>query len=392
MLQFWIRACRSKLLLTAVFAAAFLPFATPQDSPSEANIAQSQEMKALLTKAIQKQHLAGLDAIVVRAESVVGVAVTGVRKQGSRAPISPDDLFHLGSNTKAITATMIARLIEADKLSFATTPLEVFPELTNTIHPDFKRVTIEQLLSHHAGVPAYTQVDGMDFKALPQFRGNGSQQRTQFSTWVLEHAPANKPGTKGLYSNADICIAAAMAERVTGSSWEELVESLVLEPLGMHAIYAYPLTIDKNQPWGHVEKNKKDLKAVDPAEAWNVPPYLLPAGGMAMSPRDYGRFLQMNLKALRGTKTNFLSVATVKHLHASPMQDEYALGWGTFQFNGVTSSTHAGSGGSFYTLVTLQPGRDVAVAVLANSAGQRTVDASDRVLNAFLATYSLVKP
>ena len=62
---------------------------------------------------------------------------------------------------------MVARLIEAGKLSFATTPLDVFPELKDTIHPDFRRITIEQLLSHHAGIPAYTKIDGTEFKALP---------------------------------------------------------------------------------------------------------------------------------------------------------------------------------------------------------------------------------
>ncbi len=356
MLAIIVRARCGKFLRIATFAAAFLPSALSQGLPSGVNAAQLQEMKALLAKQVQEQHLAGMGAIVVRAESVVGVAVAGVRKQGKSTRIGPDDLFHLGSNTKAITATMIARLIEAGELSFATTPLDVFPELRDTIHPDFRRVSIEQLLSHHAGIPAYTKIDGTEFKALPQLSGNGSKQRARFASWVLQHAPANSPGTKGLYSNAGVCIAAAIAERITGSSWEKLVTSQVLEPLGMHAIYGYPLTVNKNQPWGHLEE-RKELKAVDLDEAWNVPPYLLPAGGMAMSLSDYGRFLQMNLKALRGRETKFLSAATVRRLHTSPMQDEYALGWGTFQIDGVRSSTHAGSGGSFYALVTLQPGR-----------------------------------
>ncbi len=384
-----VRACCRKVLTIAVFAGAFLPPVPSQDLQSGVDAVQPREMKALLAKHVKDQHLAGMGAIVIRAESVVGIAVAGVKKRGEGTRISPDDIFHLGSNTKAITTTMIARLIEAGKLSFATTPLDVFPELRDTIHPDFRRITIEQLLSHHAGIPAYTKIDGTEFKALPQLPGNGSEQRARFATWVLQHAPANSPGTKGLYSNAGVSIAAAMAERITGSSWEKLVTSEVLEPLGMHAIYGYPLTANRNEPWGHVEE-QKELKAVDLDEAWQVPPYLLPAGGMAMSLSDYGRFLQMNLNALRGTETRFLSVATVRRLHSSTLGDEYALGWGTFQINGVRSSTHAGSGGSFYALVTLQPGRDVGVAVFANSAGKRTGDASDIVINALLARYALV--
>ena len=127
-------------------------------------------------------------------------------------------------------------------------------------------------------------------------------------------------------------------------------------------------------------ETKKGLKAVAQDEAWQVPPYLRPAGDISMSLGDYARFLQMNLQALTGTDSKFLSVATVTRLHASPMQDEYALGWGTFQIDGVRSSTHAASGGSFYAIVTLQPDRDEGVAVVANSAGERTADACDNAL------------
>ena len=51
------------------------------------------------------------------------------------------------------------------------------------------------------------------------------------------------------------------------------------------------LTADRNQPWGHVEK-KKDVQAVDLDEAWQVPTYLLPAGGLAMSASDTAGFCE----------------------------------------------------------------------------------------------------
>jgi CubicO group peptidase (beta-lactamase class C family) len=64
-------------------------------------------------------------------------------------------LFHLGSKTNAITATMIARLVEAGKLSWTTTAAETFPDLSKTMDPAFRHITIEQLLSYHAGVTAF---------------------------------------------------------------------------------------------------------------------------------------------------------------------------------------------------------------------------------------------
>jgi CubicO group peptidase (beta-lactamase class C family) len=202
----------------------------------------------------------------------------------------------------------------------------------------------------------------------------------------IRHTPAITPGTKGLYSNAGYAIATAMAERRTGASWEELVTSQVLEPLGMHAVFGFPLSADPNQPWGHVE-TKEGFTAV-PGGAVQLPPYMLPSGGMAMTLGDYGRFLQMNLKGLRGEDTAFLSAKMIRRLHTSPMQDEYALGWGATQIDGVLSSTHAGSAGSFYAIVALQPSRDEGVAVVLNSGGERSSEAANAVLDALLRRYA----
>jgi D-alanyl-D-alanine carboxypeptidase len=290
-------------------------------------------------------------------------------------------MWHLGSNTKAITATMIARLVESGKLSWTATPLEVFPELNETIHPAFRHITVEQLLSHHGGIPSFSKSE-----AWPKLSGSVVEQRSKFASWVLRHAPEIMPGTKGLYSNGGFVVAAAMAERRTGSSWEDLVTSQVFEPLGMHAIFGFPLSADTTQPWGHVE-TKNGFKAVS-GGAVQLPSYLLPAGGTAMALGDYGRFLQMNLKGLRGEDDGFLSAKTIQRLHSSTMQDEYALGWGKSQIDGVPSSTHAGSAGSFYALVALQPSRDEGVAVVLNSGGERSSEAADSLLGTLLTKYA----
>ena len=206
----------------------------------------------------------------------------------------------------------------------------------------------------------------------------------RFTAWVLQHKPAIAPGTKGLYSNGGYTIAAAMAERVTGSAWEDLVSLQVLDPLGIHAVYAWPAEADRSQTWGHTE-TKNGLKAQDPSKRdEQFPAFLLPAGGMAMSMSDYGRFLQEHLRGLQGKEGQFLSVETVHKLHSSAIKDKYAMGWGISPVNGVISSSHTGSAGSFYVVVVLQPDRDVAVAVVANSDGKRSQASVTRVLKALL--------
>ena len=359
-----------------------------QAAQQELQPAPSSNIAKILEHTIKEHHLVGMAAVVIRADSIAGTGSAGVRRAGHSTPINIHDLFHLGSNTKAITATMIARLIEAGKLSWTTTPLDVFPEMKDSIHPSFKTITLEQLFSHYAGIPPYTDTDSKEFKDLPKLRGSGAEQRLKFAEWVLEHEPAVAPGTKAAYSNAGYAIAAAMAERVTGSTWEALIVSQVLNPLGIHAIFEWPAASDKNQPWGHVD-TKKDFRPQNPADKdEQVPPFLLPAGGIAMSLDDYGIFLQEHLRGLEGKPGKLLSVETIKRMHTAPMHDNFALGWGVQQVNDVPSSVHSGSDGTFYAVVAIQPTRDTAIAVVANSGGDRSGTGSSAALKALLAQYA----
>jgi len=107
-----------------------------------------------------------------------------------------------------------------------------------------------------------------------------------------------------------------------------------------------------------------------------------------MSMGDYGKFLQEHLKGLEGKPGKLLSAETIKRLHTSPLQDKFALGWGVQQVNGMPSSVHTGSAGTFYAVVAVQPGRDTAVAVVANSDGDRSGTGCAAALRQLLAQYA----
>lgn len=117
-----------------------------QSLHSESTLSGSEEIKHLLDMQRQSQHLVGIAAVVIRSDTIVGVAASGVKRQGENIPLDSADMWHLGSNTKAITATMIARLVESGQLSWTVAPLEIFPELKQTMHPAYRKVTLEQLL------------------------------------------------------------------------------------------------------------------------------------------------------------------------------------------------------------------------------------------------------
>jgi CubicO group peptidase (beta-lactamase class C family) len=111
---------------------------------------------------------------------------------------------------------------------------------------------------------------------------------------------------------------------------------------------------------------------------------------MAVTLGDYARFLQMNLSGLEGKGGKFLPAKTIQRLHSSTMHDEYALGWGLTEIDGVVSSTHAGSAGSFYALAALQPSRDEGTAIVLNSGGDRSSGAADELSEVLLRRYASV--
>jgi CubicO group peptidase (beta-lactamase class C family) len=90
----------------------------------------------------------------VTSQGLRSLGVTGVRKAGADVAVAADDLWHLGSDTKAMTAVVIAKLVEQGKLTWDTTIEAVLPKPVANARPEFGGVTLLQLLSHRAGLAA----------------------------------------------------------------------------------------------------------------------------------------------------------------------------------------------------------------------------------------------
>jgi CubicO group peptidase (beta-lactamase class C family) len=110
--------------------------------------------------------------VATRGDAMLELVVVGVRRSGAPDLVTPADRFHIGSDAKAMTATMLATLVEKGKLGWDTTPSAVFPEAKDRILPDYRDVTLTDLLAHRAGLPAYDDSDGPEFRQLTSFSGN----------------------------------------------------------------------------------------------------------------------------------------------------------------------------------------------------------------------------
>ena len=180
---------------------------------------------------------------------------------------------------------------------------------------------------------------------------------------MLQQPPAVAPGTTALYSNAGYAIAGAMLERKAGQAYEALLNTMVLQPLEITPTFGWPAASGAAQPVGHELVGTSWVPSDPDAAANQFPTAFTPAGNVSLNIGDYAKFVQSHMRGLRGL-TGYLSPQTYTYLHTS--QGDYALGWLVKTLNGVLTSSHDGSAGTFYALVAIQPSRDRAVVVLCN--------------------------
>src|SRR5215472_6439118 len=135
----------------AVFVAGTDVAAGRAEPPS---VRRTTGLAPLLQPYLAKFALPALAAAVIVKGRVAAAGVAGVRRSGTRIPVALDDRFHIGSDTKAMTALLAAMLVEGGKLGWTSTVAESFPELSGTMDAAVKPVTLEQLLSHTSGIPS----------------------------------------------------------------------------------------------------------------------------------------------------------------------------------------------------------------------------------------------
>src|SRR6266481_2871157 len=130
----------------------------------------------------------GMVAAVLRGERIIAQGVAGVRKRGTAERITLNDRFHLGSCTKAMTATLVAMLVEEGKLNWTTTLGELFADTVKPMHPAWEKVTLRQVLAHRASLPnepgGVAQVFGLlrELMRPPRARlGTVPQQRLEIA-------------------------------------------------------------------------------------------------------------------------------------------------------------------------------------------------------------------
>ena len=244
---------RGMLLLLAYSLSAVVAGAAAEAEAETIPKAPVSDTITELLETIRVRHgFPALAAAVVVDGEIVATNAVGIRKQGGPETVTVRDRFHIGSVTKSMTATLAAMLVEQGKISWTTTLGESFSGSGDPIHPEYGEVTLEQLLAHRGGAPASPPMD-LWMKAW-EGKGAPQEQRREFVRGLLARKPEATPGTRKIYSNQGYAIAGVRLEKAAGKAWEDLMRTMLFEPLEMRSAGfgapATPHAVD--QPWGHI--------------------------------------------------------------------------------------------------------------------------------------------
>ena len=355
-------------------------------SPSQAAVARTQPVTRLddVLEPLRAKHgLPALAGAVVSKGQIVGAAAVGARLLNSDKKVTVNDRFHLGSDTKAMTATLAGMAVEAGKLRWDATIGDALGAKVPGIEPRLAAVTLEQLLSHSGGIPSDTDEILNLYFSPDAFKYDLPTQRLRILNAWKNHAPATKPGAEFHYANLGYVIAGAMIETAFGVSWEELIDNRIFTPLRLSTAGLGPqaTTGKYDAPIGYQIGDDGAVTPMPWGPAADVPPGVGPAGAAHMSVIDFATWAGWNAGGGRRGPA-LVKPETLDRLHrahvntgklpnprpGTPDEGDYALGWGLAKFDWTRSPvlTHNGSNGMNFAKILVDRDRDLGVVVLTN--------------------------
>ena len=334
---------------------------------------------SLARAALESFRVPGAAVAIVRDGEVVHASGYGVRDRASGAPVTPTTAMPIGSSTKAFTSLLVGMLVEEGLLAWNEPVRTWLPDFR--LHNDYAtdEATPVDLLTHRTGLPRHDLVwYGSEFS------------RSEIYHRLRHLEPSAAFRTTFQYNNLMYLTAGYLAGRVTDSSWEALVRSRILEPLGMDRT-----TLDlqglRDAPEAAVGYREEDGGGVDesgrPGELvamdYRELDAMGPAGSINSTVRDMAQWVKLQLNAGAVDGTRLASAATVQKTHqpetvveggifsALLKQPEmpylmYGLGWFVQPYRGHRMIHHGGNIDGFSALVSFLPDEDLGIVVLAN--------------------------
>ena len=333
----------------------------------------------------------GVALAIVKDGAVVVAKGYGVRTLGDPTPVDGGTRFGIASNTKAFTTTALGLLVEEGKLEWDARVIEYLPWFQMWDPWVTRELTVRDLLVHRSGLG----LGAGDLLWWPPT----DLDRTEIARRLRFIEPVTSFRTAYAYDNVLYTVAGEVIETVSGTTWEDFVQSRILARVGMTGSNVMHsgagLTGNVATPHARIEGT---VRPVTPFLSDNTNP----AGGINAGAEDMARWLIVQLDSGRLAEGRLFSQRTARELWSivTPIPvgtpppelaasrssfNGYALGFGVRDYRGEKMVTHTGGLPGYVSRLTMIPDRKLGIVVLTNQESGAAFSAiTHRILDHYL--------
>jgi CubicO group peptidase (beta-lactamase class C family) len=363
-------------------------WAAPAAAPSLPVGAQPQDIDRLAARILQTFSVPGMSVAIVKDGKVLFSKGYGVRATGKPEKVDADTLFGIGSNTKAFTVAALSTLVDEGKLHWDDKVTDLLPGFRLYDPYVTRELTVRDLLTHRSGLG----LGSGDLMLFPV----SDFTRDEIIHNLRYLPPASSFRSKYAYDNLLYIVAGELIPKITGISWEQYVQTKILDRLGTGCAATLTLTAgNHNVAAPHAEIDGKLIElAPDPSTAYD------PAGSIECNANGMAAWANLQLAGGQFADGSPLfstarhkemwtpqTIIPVAESAAGPKTRfrNYGLGWIIEDYDGALRVTHTGAIIGMVSYVSLLPEQHLGVIVLTNQqTGAATSSMMQTVLDAFL--------
>lgn len=307
-----------------------------------------------LLEIMQKHQIAGMSYALFSKDSIIASSGLGLADVSLAKPATDSTLYLIGSVTKLLTTTAILQLRDAGKLSLQDPIVKYLPELNQmkSRHVPVSAITIEEMLTHHAGIPSDIFKDLFSDDSVP------AEHLLKQLAGLYTTYP---PDFVFSYSNAAFSLLGIVVERLSGLSYEAYLQQHILQPLEMYHTTTRPtqrLLKLISRTYGDEGEETRELHIRDVA-----------AGGVYSNVLDLAKFGQGYLTGTILPDSSIEQSFSQQNADV-PLDLDQAIGytWNISQHHASGRLYHHSGANLYYrAMFILAPDIGVGVALLTNS-------------------------
>lgn len=328
---------------------------------------------AYVTRVLDRFHVPGAAVAIVKDGQVVMANGFGVKALGSPDRVDEFTRFGIASNTKIITATALALLVDEGKVQWDAPVIRYIPWFAMYDPWVTRELTVRDLLVHRSGFG----LGAGDLLWWPP----SSYTRREIAERLRYIKPTTSFRSAYAYDNVLYDVAAEVIEAVSGMSWEAFVQTRILDKVGMTHSAPRHAGVDSiaNLSRTHAEVNDT-MRLVPPFISDNVNP----AGGVMSGAADMAKWVMVQLDSGKvAGKPRLYSPASANNLwrivtplgtgtgptgfeHLGAQFNGYALGLNVRDYRGKKWLNHTGGLPGYISVVSMIPELRLGIVVLTN--------------------------